>query len=83
MGPRHAVVEHGGGGGIAVTDAQGVVSSDAAALAGLAGGSPIGGWTVRVRGGASISENAALKLDRLYNIQLGIEYGYAYVDEVI
>lgn len=69
--------------GNATTDANGAVSSAGAALAGLAGANPLGGWSVRVTGGASITDGGALKLDRVYNIQFGLEYSYDYVPEVV
>jgi hypothetical protein len=67
--------------GNAVTDATGTVSSSDAALVGLIGADPLGAWKVQVGGGASITEGGALKLDRVYNIQFGLEYSYEYVPE--
>lgn len=64
------------------TDAKGAVSSLDAPLAGLAGANPLGNWKVQVTGGPSITDGGSLKLDRIYNIQFGLEYSYEYVPEV-
>jgi hypothetical protein len=68
--------------GNVTTDASGVVSSLDAALAGLVGGDPLGAWKVEVTGGPSITDGGALKLDRIYNIQFGLEYSFEYLPEV-
>jgi hypothetical protein len=68
--------------GNATTDATGTVSSLDAPLAGLNGANPLGSWKVQVTGGAPIMDGGALKLDRVYNIQFGLEYSYDYVPEV-
>ena len=69
--------------GTATTDATGTVSSGDPALAGLNGGSPIGAWRVEITGGASLLDGAALKLDRVYNVQFGLEYSFDFPPEVI
>jgi hypothetical protein len=67
--------------GNVATDATGTVSSADAALAGLIGADPLGSWKVQVVGGASITDGGVLKLDRVYNIQFGLEYSYDYLPE--
>lgn len=67
--------------GNVTTDATGTVSSSDAALAGIVGADPLGTWKVQVLGGASITDGGVLKLDRVYNIQFGVEYSYEYVPE--
>jgi hypothetical protein len=69
--------------GTATTDANGVVSSLDAALAGLTGGTPIGPWKVEVLDGTSLRDGGVLKLDRIYNIQFGLEYSYEAVPEAL
>ena len=69
--------------GNANTDANGAVSSADAALAGLDGANPLGNWKIQVTGGASITDGGAIKFDRIYNIQFGLEYSYEYVPEVV
>jgi hypothetical protein len=69
--------------GTAQTDADGVISSALPALADLAGASPLGTWRVQVVGGAPITDAGKLKLDRIYNVQFGLEYGFEYVPEVL
>ena len=68
--------------GTATTDASGSVSSADPALAGLAGASPLGGWTVQVTGGASVTDGTAIQFDRVYNVQFGLEYSFDYLPEV-
>jgi hypothetical protein len=77
------VTSPAGAGGAATTDAQGVVSTDDAALAGLAGIDPLGEWKLEVLGGPSVSDNGAVLPQRIYNIQVGLEYGFAYVAEEV
>lgn len=72
-----------GASGTAVTDASGVVSTLAAPLGPVAGGTPIGQWKVEVLDGASLRDGANLKLDRVYNIQFGLEYSFQAVPEVL
>jgi hypothetical protein len=69
--------------GTAQTDAMGVVSTDLPALAALAGGDPIGAWRIEVLGGPSLMDGGTLKLDRVYNVQIGLEYAFEYVAEAI
>jgi len=73
----------GGASGSATTDANGTVSTAAAALAGLASGSPVGDWKVEVVGGAPLADGGAIKFDRIHNIQMGLEYGFKFVAEEI
>jgi len=72
-----------GSSGNATTAADGSVSSEAATLAGLANGSPVGDWKVEIVGGASLDDGGTLKFDRIHNIQMGLEYGFAFVAEEI
>jgi len=69
--------------GTVKTDATGTVSTDSPALKALVGSEPLGNWQVQVVGGAPISDNGSLKLDRVYNVQMGLEYAFEYVKEVI
>jgi Tc toxin complex TcA C-terminal TcB-binding domain len=69
--------------GTAVTDAAGAVSSEAASLAGLVGADPLGTWEVEVQGGAPLTEGGSLQLERVYNIQFGLEYSFEYVPEAL
>ena len=69
--------------GNATTDATGTVSSADVPLAGLVGADPLGTWKVQVVGGAPITDGGVLKLDRVYNIQFGLEYSYDYVPEAV
>jgi len=73
----------GGAGGQATTDANGVVSTDVAALGGLQGIDPLGEWQVDVLGGAPITEDGVVKPERIYNLQVGLEYTFAYVAEAV
>ena len=68
--------------GQATTDKDGLVSSTGP-LAGLVGTTPIGDWQIAVTGGPSIMDGSTPKPDRIYNIQLGLEYSYEYVPEVM
>ena len=65
------------------TDANGVVSSESSALAGLVGADPVGAWRIEVIGGAPLVDRSVLKFDRIYNIQFGLEYSFDYVPEVM
>lgn len=69
--------------GNATTDATGTVSSADVPLAGLVGADPLGTWKVQVVGGAPITDGGVLKLDRVYNIQFGLEYSYDHVPEAV
>ncbi len=73
----------GGASGTIQTPASGVVSSSSPQLAALAGGPPIGAWTVEVLDGPSLKEGNVLKLDRIYNIQFGLEYSFEAVPEAL
>lgn len=77
------VTAPGGTNGTTTTNASGVVSSLAPQLAALVGGTPIGQWKVAVLDGASLKEAGVLKLDRVYNIQFGLEYSYEAVPEAM
>ncbi|WP_298795491.1 hypothetical protein [uncultured Pseudonocardia sp.] len=72
-----------GAGGVVTTDADGVVSTEGADLAGLVGIDPLGDWTVDVLGGAAITDNGVLRPERIYNLQVGLEYRFAYVVEEV
>jgi hypothetical protein len=63
------------------TNKDGVVSTDAAQLAPIKGISPLGTWEVAVRGGPSLTDAGSLKFERVYNVQLGLEYEFEYVPE--
>jgi hypothetical protein len=69
--------------GDATTDADGVISSEDPGLAGLKDSDPIGVWKIEARGGAPLLEDGALRFDRIYNVQFGLEYGFEYVPEAI
>lgn len=69
--------------GVATTDANGVISTAAAQLAGIRGADPIGDWSIEVTGGAPLTDDGQLRLDRVYNIQMGLEYSFEYVDELV
>lgn len=71
----------GGATGSANTDADGVVSSGDPALAALVGVNPVGPWQVQVVGGAPLDDGGTLRLDRVYNIQLGFDYTFDYLPE--
>jgi hypothetical protein len=67
--------------GTAATAANGMVSSETPALAGLATGTPLGHWTIDVVGGAPLADGTNVRYDRVYDIQFGLEYGFEYVPE--
>ena len=69
--------------GTQTTDANGMVSSEKAGLTGLAGKNPVGAWKVDVLDGASLKDNGVLRFDRVYNVQIGLEYAFDYVPEVL
>ncbi|HVB25311.1 MAG TPA: hypothetical protein VNG51_25460 [Ktedonobacteraceae bacterium] len=72
-----------GASGTGTTDANGVISSENPQLAALIDADPLGVWQVEVIGGAAISDGGTLKFDRVYNIQLGLEYTFEYVQEEV
>ena len=67
----------------ATTGAGGLVSSEDAALSALAGVTPIGDWQVSVVGGPSLMGADGLDFARVHNIQISIDYTFAYLPEVI
>jgi hypothetical protein len=67
----------------ATTDANGVVASTDAPLTVLNGQAPTGNWKVQVIDGAPLRENGTVKFDRVYNIQMGLEYNFEYVPETV
>ena len=69
--------------GAAVTDASGTVSSETPVLAGLAGGTPLGNWTIDVVGGPPLSNGTTVHYDRVYDVQFGLEYAFEYVPEAL
>lgn len=77
------VTSPSGNTGTLVTDALGSVSSENAALAALAGGDPIGAWKVEMISGASVTDGGIIKYNRVYNIQMGLEYSFDYLPENI
>ncbi|HLJ35190.1 MAG TPA: hypothetical protein VKU38_16170, partial [Ktedonobacteraceae bacterium] len=72
-----------GASGTGTTDANGVISSENPQLAALIASDPPGVWQVEVTGGASIADGGTLKFDRVYNIQMGLEYAFEYVQEEV
>lgn len=78
-----AVTSPSGTTGTVTTDAGGVVSTSAPALAGIKGQNPLGPWTVQLQGGEPVTEAGTIKYDRVYNIQFGLEYGFTSVPEVL
>jgi hypothetical protein len=73
----------GGVSGTARTDASGVISTASPTLAGLIGKNPISTWKVEVLGGPSLNGAGPVKFDRVYNLQMGLEYTFTNVPEVI
>jgi hypothetical protein len=69
--------------GAATTDASGMISSETPALAGLAGGTPLGNWTIDVVGGPPLSDGTTVHYDRVYDVQFGLEYAFEYVPEAL
>lgn len=69
--------------GTAQTDATGVISTADPTLAGLIGANPVDTWKVEVLGGPSLNEAGVVKFDRVYNLQVGLEYTFTNVPEVI
>jgi hypothetical protein len=65
------------------TDANGLISTDAAPLNALNGSDPLGTWKLEVLDGASLKDNTGqLVLGRLFNIQFGLQYSFDYLPEV-
>jgi Tc toxin complex TcA C-terminal TcB-binding domain len=77
------VMAPNGSSGTVTTDAMGVVSTELPALAAIAGVDPMGAWRVEVLGGPSLMDEGTLKFDRVYNLQVGLEYNFEYVVEVL
>jgi hypothetical protein len=69
--------------GTVMTDSIGAVSTDNPALAALIGGDPIGSWKVEVLSGAPLLDGDKMKYDRVYNIQMGLEYTFEYLPEIV
>ncbi len=69
--------------GVVTTDAEGVISTDDAAIAGLIGADPLAEWQVAVVGGAPVMDNGSVRPDRVYNVQVGLEYSFEYLPEAI
>jgi hypothetical protein len=67
----------------ATTDAGGIVSTDDAALAPLAGVDPIGSWTVEATGGPPLEEDGTLDLRRIDDLQLSFDYAFEYLPEAL
>ena len=77
------ITRPGGAALTAVTDADGLVSSEDAALSSLSGVSPIGDWQVSVTGGATLMGAEGLDFALVHNIQISIDYSFDYLPEVI
>lgn len=73
----------GGVDAVVTTNAEGVVSTEDAALAGLVGEDPIGDWGMAVVGGAPVNVDGEVVPDRVYNVRLGLEYTFDYLPESI
>lgn len=69
--------------GTVTTDKNGTVSSADAKLAGMKGISPMGEWQVEVLKGPSITSAGKMDFQKIYNMQFGLEYGFAYVKELV
>ena len=67
----------------ATTDENGVISSADPVLTAINNQDPLGNWTVEILSGDALTDNGTLKLDRVYNIQVGLECSFEYVPEVI
>ncbi|MGL5829932.1 MAG: hypothetical protein ACRC0L_10235, partial [Angustibacter sp.] len=71
----------GQGAAAVTTNADGVVDLTAA-LPALTGTSPLGDWQFTLTGGPSVTDGGELKPERVASIQLGLEYGFSYPEEV-
>jgi hypothetical protein len=60
-----------------------MVSSERPDLAGLAGTSPVGTWKIEVLDGVALKVDGVLRFDRVYNVQIGLEYTFDFVPEVL
>ena len=70
-----------GASGTELTGAGGIISTASAALTGLVNANPLGAWRVEVLGGTPVTEGGAVKFDRVYNVQFGLDYSFDYVPE--
>lgn len=77
------VTSPGGVSGTVKTDANGVVSTASPALAGIAGSDPLGAWKVEVIAGTPVTDGGNVKFDRISNMQMGLDYTFEYVAEVL
>jgi hypothetical protein len=68
---------------VLTTNADGVVSSVGGPLSGIHGADPVGAWRLEVVAGPSLMDGGVLKLDRIYNIQMGVEYSFDLPAEVL
>ncbi len=82
-GIKIAITGPGGAKGTATTDADGVVSTGDANLKSLAAGSPLGDWQIEIESGRSLEVDGNPLFDRIYNIQVGLEYSFAYLGEEV
>jgi hypothetical protein len=65
------------------TNASGVVSTEDATLAGLLNTDPLADWQVSIVGGAPVMDGGVVQPNRIYNIQMGLEYRFEFLPEVI
>jgi hypothetical protein len=63
------------------TDSNGAVSSrDITELADVMAGDVLGDWSIRVTGGASVTEEGSIVTERIVGMRLGVEYGFEWID---
>jgi hypothetical protein len=75
------VTSPSGTSGTATTDANGAVSTTDPALAAMVGASPIGNWKVEVLSGDPLMVDGQLRFDRIYSVQMGLQYAFRFVEE--
>ncbi|UCC29691.1 MAG: hypothetical protein JSU86_15985 [Phycisphaerales bacterium] len=68
---------------VLTSDAAGVVTSVGTPLSAIHGADPVGTWKLEVLSGPSLMDGAEMKLDRIYNVQLGMEYSFDLPAEVL
>lgn len=67
----------------ATTGASGIVSTDDRALATLISILPLGEWNIAVVSGIPLNGPDGLVFSRVHNIQLSVDYSFAYLPEVL
>ncbi|HEX2061277.1 MAG TPA: hypothetical protein VHK90_11090, partial [Thermoanaerobaculia bacterium] len=72
-----------GASGTVTTNASGIVSTSAPALAGIVNANPVGKWKIEVVEGPSLLDAGVMKFDRVYNVQFGLEYSFDFVPEAV